>query len=415
MFSILSDHRLYLRMWLSQVISYLGDGITRVALIYLIGKSSSHSLLIGMVIFVQLFPTAVLSLVFGPLVDRFSKRRLMVFSDLYRMIIVLCMAAFAHSPIILLVLLGLHGIGTALFVPAQSSIVPSIIPKERIPEAIALSNGTASAMQIIAPAIGGLFLLSERYDINFMVNAATFLLSAILIWSIKFKEYLHHKQKKSGYWLDALTGYRDIFLLPILRFFLFMMIPLSFVIGILNTNLVSALLHHFHVSPSHFGFLEASIGVGAILGSLLGPKLLQTIPANRLLWIGMMLIGVWMAGIVPLNVFVHNWGDFPLYTWCTMVGVLNALVNVPINSLFISIVPQELRGSGSALMTTFSNFPIMLGIMIGGWYADVIGSVYATATSGILLVLTTCTYPLFQGYRQLSQVAFNTERSSIEG
>jgi MFS transporter, DHA3 family, macrolide efflux protein len=83
MYKILNNHD-YFRFWLGQVISHLGDGFTRIAIVYLVATLTKDPLTIGLVIFAQLLPTAFFGIFFGPLADKYNRKWLMVGADIYR-------------------------------------------------------------------------------------------------------------------------------------------------------------------------------------------------------------------------------------------------------------------------------------------------------------------------------------------
>jgi hypothetical protein len=85
MWDLLRD-RTYIKYWLAVVVSFLGDSMTRIALIYLIGEETESPVMIATVVVAQLLPMGALAVFLGPLTDRFSKRSLLIGSDLARMV-----------------------------------------------------------------------------------------------------------------------------------------------------------------------------------------------------------------------------------------------------------------------------------------------------------------------------------------
>lgn len=402
----------FFRFWLAQVISHLGDGITRIAVIYLIATLSKDPLMIGLVIFAQLLPTAVFGIFFGPLADKYSRKWLMVISDLYRMMIILLMIPFHDSVPILIILIALQGIGSALFDPARSASIPDLVGEKNIQAAIGLSQGTRAAMDIIGPSIGGVLMLMNNFTSIFILDAITFLLSALLIVTlplVRSKQDAAHNAQEN-YLESIVSGVKQVTGIPALRFLLILLIPVTLVAGVLNTNLVAVLTNVFEVTPAHFGLLESALGVGAIAGAIvIGPFLLKLIRPSNLLLSGTMIMGSWMILVLPLNEARLAFGIAPIYIWCIMIGVINTLINVPLSSLFLGTTPAYFRGRGSALLGVTASTSQMIGLLAGGWLAGVAGVLNGTAISGILLIFSVIAFPFLKGYKELHKIKPNDQ------
>lgn len=279
MFKIL-HHRDYLRFWLGQIISQLGDGFTRIAIVYLVATLTKDPLIIGLVIFAQLLPTAFFGIFFGPLADKYDRKWLMATADLYRLMIVLLMIPLHHSAKALIILIAFQGLGTALFDPARSSAIPDLVGEENIQQAISLSQSTRAAMEIIGPSIGALFMMKNNYQIIFAIDAATFALSAMFILTLKHlgKKQYPKVSSSESYFMSIGSGIKEVIGMPALRFLLILMIPITLVCGILNTNLVAVLTNEFKISAFHFGLIEALISVGVMAGAgLAAPMALKNL------------------------------------------------------------------------------------------------------------------------------------------
>ncbi|GAA0352427.1 MFS transporter [Bacillus horti] len=400
----LFKNKAYLKFWLAQTIASLGDGISRVIITYLVAMHSQNPLLVGLVIFAQLLPGAVFGIFMGPLADRMSRRWLMVGSDFYRMIVVVGMIFFQGSAMALIGLVFLQGIGAALFDPARASSIPALVGEKQIPQAIGLSQGTSSAMQIIGPALGGLLLLLASPTLNFSVNALTYLISALLLLPLTMLGKPEATGATESYLSSIRSGIKGVMSFPALRFLLVLLIPVIFAVGILNTNLSAIMLFTFEVPATDFAFLSTFLGIGAMVGSLIGPTLLQKFRPSLLLLTSTGLIGLWMAGVIPLDMLRTEYGLSVVYVWYLVTGVLNALINVPLSSLFLGLTPQEFRGRGAALFTmTVSSFQL-IGILVGGWLAGELGALLATLIAGMMLVGSVLVLPLLKGYKALHNV-----------
>lgn len=396
----------YLRFWLAQLVSEFGDGITKTLIVFLAASKTNNPFIIGMVIFAQMLPTAVFGVFMGPLADRYAKRLILVSMDLYRMCIVLAMLFAQNHVWMLLVLIVLEGIGTSLFEPARSASIPLLVDKQKLPEAVGLSQSTTQAMIIIAPAVAGLLFLVHNYNAIFIIDAFTFLISAaLLVTMVELNQRNESSQGTQESYLTAFRhGIREVFGLSTLRFLILLLIPVTLAAGVLSTNLNALFLVELHVPAAKFGFLDATVGMGALLGSLISPFIVKRIRPSVMLLASTAAIGLWMIVVLVLPPFEKLMGLSPVFAWSALVGGLNALLNVPVGALFLGITPQELLGRGSSILQATVNWGQMIGILFGGFLAGMTGTLYALAATGLFMAILVLFFPLLRGFKELYQV-----------
>jgi len=405
----------FVRLWLAQVVSQFGDSITNLAVIVLVALVSKNGFMMGLVLFAQLLPSAVLGAFMGPFADRQSPQWLMVGADLYRMVIVLLMIPAQHHPLVLVTLVALLGVGTALFTPARSSVIPQLVGEERIPDAIALSQGTWSAMLIAGPAVAGLLLAIHDVTAIFVIDALTFVVSALLISSLQSVRAMSTEPKEVTYLQSLRSGVRKVMGMPALRFLLLIFIPVTLAAGMFSTDMNVVLLQVFKVSRLHFGMLESVSAVGTILGALSAPLFLRRLRPSVLLLSATGLIGIVMILVLGVNVWRLSFGLTPVYIWAIAGGYLNALLNVPLSSLFLGITPAEFRGRGGALLQAVVDFGVIVGVLLGGWLSAW-NALIATTLAGATFLATAVASPWFQGYRALHAITprKNTNATALE-
>jgi len=387
MLALLRDSN-YLRYWLSVVISFIGDGITKTAVIYLVATASNDPFLVGLAIFAQMVPIAALGIFIGPLLDRLSRRWIMIAGDLYRMLMVLFMILAQDSLALLLVLVVMQGIGTAFFETARIASVPELVGQHRIPEGVALFQATTSAIGLLAPSLAGLLLAYSQISTIFLLDAASYLCSAALLFSIfTFGARSDRTQASPPYWHALHSGLSDICSIPALRLILLLLFPVMVVLGLFTTNLKVLLLHFFHVPALHYGLLEGTYGAGAFLGAFLGVRLARRLRATTVLFLGMGLMGAGMMLTNVIPALQQLWGLGLVYVWCLALGFFHAFLNFPLASLFMLQVPAHLRGRGMALFQTVTLSFLLLGVMVGGSTASGSFLLVTTFLGGLLLLI----------------------------
>ena len=128
-------------------------------------------------------PIVLIGLLLGPLVDRLSRRGLMVVSDLVR-VGVFAALPFVDEPAAIVGLAGVAGIATGFFRPAVYAGLPNLVPDEELTNANSLLQTVETIAWMVGPVVGGLMLTTWSPSVPYVVNAVTFLVSAILVFRI---------------------------------------------------------------------------------------------------------------------------------------------------------------------------------------------------------------------------------------
>ncbi|NOJ70595.1 MFS transporter [Paenibacillus alvei] len=409
---LLLNNRAFRFLWLAQTISELGDGITRLVVIFLVAHLSSDPLAISLVVLANVLPSMLLGTFVGPIADRFQRSHIMMAADIYRAVIVVLLIAFQHNLYGIYALILLQNIGTVFFEPARAAIVPSLIGKENISQAVSFSQATYMAMRLVGPSIAGLLIPLGHFDRLFLFNGLTFMLSALFIYAMtkaiptpdRTREEIQNERglpgqsaaAKEPYWKSLKAGLRTIYRHDGLFALLLLLVPIMLVVGVINTNLNAALLQTFRIPAEHFGFISSMVAVGSILGALAAPYLMKHGASNVLLLGAVGVIGLFCLLIIPLHSLYQTSGVLSVYVWSIGLGVSLACTNVPLSSLFITIMPDEMRGRGSGVFDSVSQAGTVLGIGIGGLFASMFGVLLATALAGLLLIIVVVIFPLLK-------------------
>jgi predicted MFS family arabinose efflux permease len=198
------------RLFAARTISLLGDWFSLIAIVALLREIvGSDSRALGGVLILRLLPFFLAGPVAGVVADRFSRKLIMVASDLVRSLLVLAMIAAPAMPApvgFVYVLTALQVAASAFFEPARSAALPQVVPQRHLAAANALGAMAWSVMFALGAALGGLVADSFGWRAALVVDAGTYLASGWLVSRI----VLPRRQRKRGAvdWL-TLTGARD--------------------------------------------------------------------------------------------------------------------------------------------------------------------------------------------------------------
>jgi MFS family permease len=184
---LLRGNRAFRQVWLGQVVSQTGDWFNTIALYTIILNLTGSGRNVGLLLVARFVPSFIFGPASGVIADRFSRRSIMIYSDLLRALVVLgfLFVRRADQLWIIYVLTVLQlGLST-FFEPAKTAAIPSIVSDRELVAANAISSVTWSVMLTLGAAIGGLITGWLGTDVAFILDSGTYLLSAALIASVK--------------------------------------------------------------------------------------------------------------------------------------------------------------------------------------------------------------------------------------
>ena len=186
--ALLRRNRGFRQLWLGQVVSQMGDWFDTIALYTIILHLTGSGRNVGLLMVARFVPSFVFGSLSGVVADRFSRRSIMIVSDLLRALVVLgfLFVRRADQLWIIYVLTVLQLALSTFFEPAKTAAIPSIVSDRELVSANAISSVTWSAMLTLGAAIGGVVTGWFGTDVAFVLDALTYLLSAALIASVRF-------------------------------------------------------------------------------------------------------------------------------------------------------------------------------------------------------------------------------------
>jgi MFS transporter, DHA3 family, macrolide efflux protein len=404
-YSVLLGNRPFSYLWVGQLISQSGDAVFDIALLWLVLVTTGSTALVGLTQAVVLIPAVLASPFAGVYADRINRRDVMVVSNLAQGVITAVVSALyvadSLSFSLLLLLVLLIYTGAQFYRAASGAIVPSIVSKEHLGAANGLFTLSSSFNQLVGYSVGGIVILALGPVVPITYDSLTFFVAAAMMLFIA-KSYGHPRSlpsgpgPQSGYWKDFGDGLGYV---RKSKFFL-EMIVLGIIVNFFTTAF-SALLAPYakfllHGNASTYGFLSAAFALGVIFGSLLVGRINFRGFVGKLVFFGIGGIGVLLAAAglttsipVAFVVFVG-------------VGVVIAMVNVPLGTLFQAQVPREMLGRAGTVLGASLTAAQPVAAVVAGVLASYtsIGSVFVA--SGVAVVATSAVlYPVFKELREI--------------
>ncbi|HET9122111.1 MAG TPA: MFS transporter, partial [Acidiferrobacteraceae bacterium] len=264
----------FLKLWIGQVISMLGDrlGEMGVVALYVAQGARSVTVLLATLSALVIAPQIVVSPWAGALIDRSDRRRVLMVSDGVRagLVLLLPVAWFVFGTAGVYVVVVLLGTATACFTPAKSAILPLLVPAE----SLAAGNGMSATTNVLATLVGSYLgaHLAQSLGVDrgrpatpfFIIDALSYGVSALLIWRIARSLHVSRLQ-------PAATDARDFRIRPLLPMLL--LAALFWITAAVTYSAMNSFAFvRFHKGILGIGDMQAALGGGMLLGALLAGR-----------------------------------------------------------------------------------------------------------------------------------------------
>jgi len=318
------EYKTYTKLFLAQVISLVGTGVTTVALALLAWELAKDQA--GLVLGIALALKMVAYVFFAPIVATFankiSRRKWLLSLDIIRALLVLYLP-FITTVYEIYIVLFLINLASAGFTPVFQATIADIIKEEKAyTKALSYSRLAYDLEQLLSPSFAALLLSFISFNFLFILDSFTFIISSILIifTTIPFVKEVKTEER----FLDRLQfGVNAYFKTPRLRALFFMYIIVALTSAMMITNTVVFVRDIFEESDSQTAFAFAIAGFGSMIIALLLPKFLEKIPLRTMVLSGSLILVIGLF----IGFFSHTWISF-LTLWF-FLGIGLSIIQVP--------------------------------------------------------------------------------------
>ncbi|HEU4831659.1 MAG TPA: MFS transporter [Actinomycetota bacterium] len=321
------------RLALARVISVTGSAAAYTALMFEIYDQTGSSVWLAAALILTEGVTGLVGPLASVLGDRFDRRTVMIVSDLAAAVCFAGMALVASSPGPLVAIAFLSALSEAPFWPASSAAIPNLVPQDEVSWANSLVAIGRNIGIMVGPAIGGILLAAVGAPWVFGINAASFVVSAALVVSVRasFVGDRSDEGEHRGVW----AGFRFLFHEPVLR-----RISVAWVVLVLGIGMAMVadvpLVDVFGAGSAGFGVMIGLWGAGSILGSLAGRWLTA---ATEMRWL---ILGTAFTASIGIAIALSPWFALVLVlnvAW----GASEGITGVAEQNLFQRRSPDSVR------------------------------------------------------------------------
>jgi len=376
-FKAVLAHRDYARLWSGQLVSNIGTGISSLALMFYAFGLTGSAMAMAILAMVQTVPVVLFAGFVGVYVDQWNRKKIMVASDLIRAVSILLIPLAIYFPSFLptiywvYILTFIYASANAWFFPARSAAIPNLVEGDELVAANSLSQMTFQVVQLVVPPVGGILvaLLAPDYFLAFAITASTFIFSAVALRGIETNLIPSRVDlDKETLRSQIIEGGRFVIGNAILSFLFVFAMMLAVSSGILNALLMPYFEGELGLGSAQIGLvLSAGAATGAITAIYFSRK--QNI--DKPLYV--VAIAGLLAGVAVFAMVLAFDLVTVMLSWA-MIGAVDVMLNIPLTVLMQELVSDELRGRVFALLNVaFTAFQVV-GMGIGGFWAESVGS-----------------------------------------
>jgi MFS family permease len=377
-------------LFLATLASSIGTWLAFIALVVDVFDRTEDANWVSALLIAEFIPLIVVGILAGWVIDRTSRRWLLVSADLFR-VGVFCVLPFATSALQIVVLAFAAGTATSVFRPAVYAGLPNLVSDRDLPYANGLLQTADNLTWALGALVGGALVAATSPDTAYWVNAATFLVSAILISRIR--ESLEEERAPSlGRWRDLVDGLklatRERPLVTVLVAWSIVMLANA---GVNVAEVVMA-KDVFDAGDLGYGILVAGTGTGLVIGSLFGGSWIEqrgmTVPYT--LSIALMAVGIAAAAAAP-NVMLAAIA-------VVLAGIGNGAAVVCNAVLVQRGAPDRMRGRAFTVIMSLGFAVLGAGMIIAGFLTNALGARAVWGIAAALLgIATVVAFALVRG------------------
>ncbi len=398
-------------LWLGQIVSQTGDYFSFLALTVIVSgfyKDIEQTTLAvtGLMISFSL-PRLLFGLLAGVFVDRWDRRITMLVSDIVRAGLALLMipAFMAHDLLLLYALSFIMGGFGTLFLPSKGALIPNLVPSEQLLSANSLSQTSQMLAILIGPALAGFTLATAGTGnewVAFVVDSASFVVSAIAIWLIRIPKHLSKATKddqsairnpqsameKSAIgrvWQELLVGLKALVLNRTMATLTIIFTLTMLGVGAINVLWVIYLKTRFGFDGSElawrFSLLDIVFGAGMIVSSVVIGNFMASLAPKWLLVIALTGVG---AVLVVFLVIPDYWF---FLVGNIFLGIFVAPIEVGGSTLIQIVVPNRQLGRVTGGFATMTNSATILSMSVAGAVGATIGIPMVFVLAGVICVI----------------------------
>lgn len=387
-------NRNYVVLLSGQLVSQVGNSFYPLAIYWFTFSLTRSQLDLGYLSAV-ISVTGLAGILTGVLVDRWDRRRTMIWSDIIRTALAGALALLALTGRLGLAAIftfgALLGLVANLFSPAEAALLPNVVGMDELGAASGLNQGASAGASLVGTSFGGFLLGIFSPTVLLVLDALSFVVSFVSVGALRLPREATMPRGTSpaetltaskGFLAELTEGIRFVFGQPFFRRLALIGMALNFAFMPLNVMDVVWVRQVLHLGAFAYGLFGAAITLGVIAGSVATGPLMQRFKGENLIVFSMALIAATYTAFSRLPYFVPDLAI--LFAFGIGIGIVNPVAQ----TLFQRAVPQHLMGRAVGALVSVNQGAMPLGALLAGFAASAMPLSTVFLLGGILMLLT---------------------------
>ncbi len=379
MFSRITSHPLssgsFRCFWLSQLISLFGDSLTGIAITWVLMGLTNSTLSRGVMLALSTLPTLLLTPVIGTLIDRFSRKRMLVISDACRLAVDLALICVLLTESIstwhIYAFSLLNALARVVYAPCLLAFLPTLVRREQLQQANSAHDLATRTAMMLGPVAGGIALTRLGPVAVVVIDAATFLISALFLSRIQADESVLSTRKRTSMRQQLGAGWSYVRRNRWILYQTSSMLLLNVANAIWSVVLPFVVRNRLHVGPTEHGFLTSVGSLASVAASVVLATLALKMNRKRVLVMSLVATGLFSFGMSQVNQF--SLALIMMAGW----GLTRPPIAIANNSIYQAAIPAEYMGRVAVFRNLITQSLMPATFLITGAIGDTIP--YATS------------------------------------
>ncbi|MCA8829888.1 MFS transporter [Hymenobacter pini] len=374
-------------LWIASFVSNIGTWMQNVGAVGLMTELTTSPVLVALLQTASALPIFLLSLPAGALADLVDRRKMLLATQTWMAVVALLLAAVTllhlTTPWLLLALTFLLGLGGALNNPVWQTVTPELVPRQELPQAIALNSVSFNLARAFGPALGGLVIGYFSAGAAFLLNGISFLATIYMVYSWKREPQATATLATERVVAAIRGGVRYARFAPAVQHILVRGVSFTFGASALFALMPAVVARRLQLPTSFYSMLLSCMGLGAVIAAVTLPRINRHISIN---WRVTLATSVFAVGLLGLGFADNRW---LLYLLLVLVGMAWMLV---LNSFSVgvqTVVPRWVQARTISLYLLTIQGGMALGSVVWGSVAEQMGLPIALAGAAGWLGLST--------------------------
>ncbi|MBN1535752.1 MAG: MFS transporter [Anaerolineales bacterium] len=390
-------------VWTGQAFSLFGSSLVQFALVWYLTQRTGSATILATATLVAFLPDVFLGPYIGALVDRWSRRLVMMAADGLIALATLGLAALFLADKVevwhIYVIMFIRALGGTFHWPAMQSSTSLMVPTEHLSRIAGLNQALRGAMSIVAPMAGALLLAVIPMQGILAIDVGTAVIAIICLFFVIIPQPEQSPEDQGSALKAMLEGFRYVKAWPGMMLLMLMATVLNFFINPAFSLTPLLVTEHFKGGALQLGWMESAMGIGVVAGGLVlsvwggfKKRILTTLMGLAVCGLGVLAIGFTPAEYLNIAIASMFIGGFAM-----------PIVNGPLFAILQDKVAPEKQGRVFTLVSSLAGAAAPLGLAIAGPVADWIGVQGWFVVAGVVSLLMAVTGPLMRPIMKLEE------------